>query len=92
MWDAAAATAPPVPLGSGWIATSIPSARCPSKGRDAESTTTIRPAPASRAAAIGHAIIGIPQRSWRTFGVRERMRVPWPAAMMTTVGAITPTA
>ena len=41
------------------------------------------------AAATGHAIIGCPQRSCRTFGVRERMRVPWPAARMTTIGAFT---
>ena len=37
----------------------------------------------------GHAIIGRPQRSCSTLGTRERMRVPWPAARMTTVGAVT---
>jgi len=40
--------------------------------------------------AIGQAISGRPQRSWRTFGVDERMRVPWPAARITTVGAAMP--
>ena len=53
------------------------------------STTTTLPAPAASAAATGQAIIGRPQRSCRTLGVRERMRVPWPAARMTTVGAVT---
>ena len=86
---AAACTAPPVPLGSGWIASSTPSGRRPSSGRCGPSTTTTLPAPAASAAATGHAIIGCPQRSCRTLGVRERMRVPWPAARMTTVGAVT---
>ena len=41
-----------------------------------------------RAAAMtGQAIIGRPQTSCRTFGLAERMRVPWPAAMITAVGA-----
>ena len=48
------------------------------------------PAPASRAAATDQAISGRPQRSWRTFGSFERIRVPCPAARMTTVGAVTP--
>src|SRR4051794_7955747 len=85
----AACTAPPVPLASGWTASSTPSGRWPSSGRWGPSTTTTLPAPAASAAATGHAIMGWPQRSCRTFGVRERMRVPWPAARMTTVGAVT---
>ena len=52
--------------------------------------TTIRLAPASRAAASGHASSGRPQRSWASFGVAERIRVPRPAARITTVGEGTP--
>ena len=33
--------------------------------------------------------MGRPQISCSTLGSRERMRVPWPAARMTTVGAVT---
>src|SRR5829696_5847800 len=48
---------------------------------------TIRPAPAARAAAMTHPSIGRPHTGWRTLGSDERMRVPWPAAMMSAVGA-----
>ena len=51
------------------------------------STTIPSRAPASRAAAIGHAISGRPHSGCRTFGREERIRVPSPAARMTTVGA-----
>ena len=54
-----------------------------------ESTTITRSAPASRAARTGHNSIGMPHSSCRTFGVRECMRVPWPAARIRTVGAAT---
>src|SRR5829696_4053678 len=47
---------------------------------------TIRPAPAARAAAMTHPSIGRPHTGWRTLGSDERMRVPWPAAMMSAVG------
>jgi hypothetical protein len=50
-----------------------------------EVTTTTRSAPASSAARTGQATIGRPQSSWRTLGVAERIRVPWPAAMTTAV-------
>src|SRR3982751_4118074 len=49
-------------------------------------TTTTRSAPASWAAAIAQWSIGRPQTGWRTFGVCDRIRVPWPAAMTSTVG------
>ena len=90
MCSAAARTAPPVPSATGCTASSTPSGRRPSSARAGPSTTTTRPAPASRAASTGQAIIGRPQISCSTFGVFERMRVPWPAARMTTVGAVTP--
>ena len=44
------------------------------------------PAPAASAARTGHSTIGSPHRSCSTFGVRERIRVPWPAARIRTVG------
>ena len=47
------------------------------------------PAPASSAAATGHRISGRPHSGCRTLGSLERMRVPSPAARMTTVGADT---
>ena len=46
---------------------------------------TILSAPASRAAAIGQPTSGRPQSGCSILGSRERMRVPWPAARMTTV-------
>ena len=57
-----------------------------SSARAGESTTTTRPAPAASAARTGHSPIGCPHSSCSTFGVAERMRVPWPAARITTVG------
>ena len=51
------------------------------------STTTTRSAPAARAASSGQRIIGRPQIGCRTLGSAERIRVPSPAARMTTVGA-----
>jgi hypothetical protein len=46
-------------------------------------------APAARAAATGQAIIARPHTSWSSFGVAERIRVPCPAARITTTGAAT---
>src|SRR4051812_7180893 len=89
MFRLAAATAPPVPLGSGWTATSTPSGSQSSSRRLGVSTTTTLPAPASCAAVTGQRISGRPQSGCRTLGSAERMRVPSPAAMMTTVGADT---
>ena len=89
MCEPAAATASPVPLGSSWTATTTPSGSRSSSRRFGLSTTTTFPAPASSAAATGHRISGRPQSGCRTFGSAERMRVPSPAAMMTTVGADT---
>src|SRR3954463_228300 len=48
----------------------------------------MRPAPAARAAWIGQWTRGRPQRGCRTFGRVERMRLPLPAARITTVGAV----
>src|SRR3954467_6913000 len=48
----------------------------------------MRPAPAARAAWIGQWTSGRPQRGCRTFGRAERMRLPLPAARITTVGAV----
>src|SRR5260370_805561 len=42
-------------------------------------------APASLTASRTQSIMGRPQMGWRTLGVRERMRVPRPAASMTAV-------
>src|SRR3954452_15260266 len=86
---AAASTAPPVPFGTGWTASATPSGSRPSSAPSGDPTTTTLPAPASTAAATVQSIIGRPQMSWSIFGVRERMRVPWPAARITTVGAVT---
>ena len=83
----AAATASPVPRGCSWIATSTSPGRCSASCRLGLSTTTTRSAPAARAASSGHRIIGRPQIGCSTFGSDERIRVPSPAARMTTVGA-----
>ena len=64
-----------------------PRAARSASARFGPSTTTIRPAPASRAAAIGHSIIGRPHSGCSTFGTAERIRVPSPAARISTVGA-----
>ena len=77
------------PLGLVWIATTTSSGRRSSSRRLGLSTTTTLPAPASSAAVTGQRISGRPQSGCRTLGVAERMRVPSPAAMMTTVGADT---
>src|SRR5262249_535999 len=42
------------------------------------------------AARTGHSTIGRPHSSCSTLGRPERMRVPWPAARIATVGALTP--
>jgi hypothetical protein len=57
--------------------------------RSGEVTTATRPAPASRAAMIGQETSARPQIGCRTLGIAERIRVPWPAAMIRTVGALT---
>jgi hypothetical protein len=57
--------------------------------RSGEVITAIRPAPASWAARIGHDTSARPQIGCRTFGMADRIRVPWPAAMIRTVGALT---
>ena len=64
--------------------------RGPERSRSGETITQIRPAPASRAATIGQAIIGRPQTSCRTLGTDECIRVPWPAAMISAVGSVHP--
>src|SRR4051794_14342924 len=87
--SAAANTAPPVPFAAGCTARTTPSGSRPSSAPSGEPTTTTLPAPASTAAPTVQSIIGRPQISWSIFGVRERMRVPWPAARITTVGAVT---
>src|SRR3954451_11824538 len=87
MWSAAERTASPVPLGSSWVATSTPSGSWSASRRCGPSTTTTRPAPASCAARIGQPIIGRPQIGCRTLGVSDFMRVPSPAARISTVGA-----
>ena len=85
--SAAARMAPPVPSGSGWTIVSVPLGRAAERSRSGETIAQIRPAPASRAARIGQATIGRPQISCMTLGTAERMRVPWPAAMIRAVGA-----
>jgi hypothetical protein len=83
----AAATASPVPRGSAWTATTTPSGMWSARSRFGPSTTTTFAAPAASAAASGHAISGRPQSGCSTLGTEERIRVPSPAARMTTVGA-----
>jgi hypothetical protein len=51
--------------------------------------TATLPAPASLAARIGQATIGLPHTGCSIFGVEERMRVPSPAAMTSTRGELT---
>jgi hypothetical protein len=87
--DAAALTASAVPRARGWIANVTRPSSDPSSRRSGPSTTTIFSAPASRAAATGQAIIGRPQSRCSSFGVAERMRVPSPAARITTTGLTT---
>src|SRR4051794_22904999 len=89
MLGAAAATASPVPRASCWTARSTPSGRTPASARSGPPTTTTRSAPAARAAATGQRTSGRPHTGWSTLGVSERMRVPCPAAMITTVGPAT---
>src|SRR5262249_15534743 len=86
----AARSAPPVPSACSWTIVSVPFGSADDRSRSGETITQILPAPASRAARIGQATIGRPQISCRTLGRSERMRVPWPAAMIRAVGASTP--
>ncbi len=88
----AARSAPPVPSASGWTMVSVPFGKAAEMSRSGETITQMRSAPACRAARMGQATIGRPQISCRTFGTDERMRVPWPAAMIRAVGAFTPKA
>src|SRR6186997_1222516 len=44
--------------------------------------------PASDSAASTWSSIGRPARGWRTLGMRDRMRVPWPAARTMAAGAV----
>ena len=83
----AARIAPPVPFASGWTTVSVSPGRPGVRSWVGETITTIRPAPASRAARTGQAIMGLPHTGCRTLGIEERMRVPSPAAMIRTVGA-----
>ena len=85
----AARTAPPVP--SEWVCTavSVPSGSADETSRAGETITHTRSALASRAASTGQATIGRPQTGWSIFGTDERIRVPSPAAMISTVGPLT---
>src|SRR3954447_21478731 len=85
---AAASRASAVPFGRSCTASTTSAGRWPSRGRAAESTTTMRAAPASRDAWIGQCTSGRPQRGCRTLGRAERIRLPLPAARITTVGAV----
>lgn len=67
----------------------MPSGSAPEMSRSGETITAIRPAPASFAAAIGHETSARPQTGCRTLGMAESIRVPCPAAMIRTVGALT---
>ena len=88
----AARIAPPVPSELGCTTVSVPSGRAAERSWSGETITQTRSAPASRAAWMGQATIGRPQTSCRTLGVSDRIRVPWPAAMIKAVGALTPEA
>ena len=85
--SAAARSAPPVPSGCGWTTVSVPSGTTGERSGSGGTITQIRPAPASSAAAIGHAIMGRPHTSCSTLGTDEFIRVPSPAAMIRAVGA-----
>src|SRR4051812_25125854 len=81
----AARTAEAVPSPSVWSAASALSGRCsatPSPGRVMHTT---RSAPASWAASMTHSTMGTPQTGCMTLASDERIRVPWPAAMMSAV-------
>ena len=60
-----------------------------SSSRPGPSTTTTFAAPASPAAATAQPIIGRPQIGCSSLGVSERIRVPSPAARITTTGSLT---
>ena len=81
----AASTAAPVPSPSTCSATSTPSGSRPATPSPGRVTHTIRPAPAVRAASITHSTMGFPQTGWSTLGSSDRIRVPWPAAIIRTV-------
>src|SRR5690348_17931071 len=68
---------------------STPSGSPAERSRPGGTIAATRPAPASRAATIGHATIGRPQTGWSIFGVEERIRVPSPAAITSTRGELT---
>ena len=89
MTSSAARIAPAVPSDSGWMTVSVPSGRAAPRSWPGETITHTRPAPASRAARTGQAIIGRPHTGCSTFGTDERIRVPSPAAMIRTVGPLT---
>ena len=81
--------APPVPSGWGCTTVSVPSGSAAERSRAGETITHTRSAPASRAASTGQATIGRPQTGCSIFGIDERIRVPSPAAMISTVGPLT---
>ena len=61
----------------------------PRVGASAATTRITSSAPASRAAATGQPTSGRPQRSCTSFGLADRIRVPRPAARITTVPRLT---
>ena len=74
---------------SGCSTVFTPSGRPAEMSRPGETIAATSPAPASRAARIGHATRGRPQTAWSIFGVEERIRVPSPAAMTRVRGELT---
>ena len=85
----AARSASAVPSACSWTTLTTSSPSSDFSGSPGASTTTILAAPAVLAAATTQPIIGSPQTSCRSLGVFERIRVPWPAARMTTTGPLT---
>ena len=80
-------TASPVPRGSSWTATGIPSNAVAVRG---EATTTSSRAPTPCAAANTQSTMRRPRIPWRCLGTSERMRVPSPAAITTAPKLLSP--
>ena len=79
--------ASPVPRGSDWMATVVPSPmaaeNCGSAASKGDATTTMRSTPDSRRIHMACSSSVRPHRPCRGFGKEERMREPAPAARIT---------
>ena len=80
-------TASPVPRGSSWTTTGMPSNAAAVAGA---ATTTSGSTPSARADSSTQSTIRRPRIGCRCFGTSERMRVPSPAAMTTAPRVLSP--